>query len=157
MVALSSTARSLDLDDQALDALVAREAHVVRLARSDLGSLQHGAITAPYLDELRLERRYDAARAIAALHVRFGDEMDAGDNVDPQRLLATFSSFADTPLPSDLSAFVERAELGSTNELLQAVVLAVRAARALLGIELRDAGPSLAQVLSDPPWGPRGR
>ncbi|HEV3212865.1 MAG TPA: TfuA-like protein [Acidimicrobiales bacterium] len=153
---LGSTMRSLDLDESGLDALVAREAHVLRLAGSDLGSLQHGAITGPYLDELRLERRYDAARAIAALHVRFGDEASMGD-VDPRRLLATFSAFADTPLPYDLGAFVERAELGSTDELLQAVTLAVRAATALLGVELQDAGLGTVRIQPDPPLGSRGR
>ena len=109
--------------------------------------------TAPYLDELRLDGRYDSARAIAALHMRLSEGASPEGDVDPQQLLATFSAFADTPLPHDLGAYVERAELGSTDELLQAVMLAVRAAQALLGVELRDAGTNEAPIVPDPPSG----
>jgi hypothetical protein len=151
--ALEASARALDLDAVGLDDLVRREAHVARVAASGLGTLGDGAITGPYLDELRLSGRYEHARSAAELTNRAAADVALPETLGASDLLATFAGVSGWEVPEDLAGFASRTELGSAHEVLDEVARSVRAAVALFGIELAVAGAPVPDA--DRPIGPR--
>ncbi len=154
---LTATALGLDLDEEGLDRMVERESHVCRLARSDLGSANHGAVTGPYLDELRLQGRYEQARARGALLHGASREATWDPRTSLESVVATFGGISSRGLPADVAGYLRDAELGSAGELIEAVTLVVRAATSLFGVDVTGAEETMAGVAADSPWGSRGR
>lgn len=153
---LAEAASAVDLDDEGLRALVEREAHVARVAAGDLGTLAHGAVTAPYLDQLRLAGRYLAARDRAALELRLAAEAALPEDATPAQVLATLAALTGSRSLSDLEGLARDTELGSASEVLDAAALTVRAGIALFGAGLA-APDSEAEPREEPASGPRGR
>ena len=152
---LAERARDLDMDEFALSQLVEREAHVTRMERSWFGSSAHGAITGPVLDEMRLAGLYCNHRDHARLEHELTTDFEFEPPLTSAEVVGAFASLTGTEPVRDLASMAETLELGSAAEMLESMLVTVKAGSMLFG--LAPARVQARERIEDDPLMSRGR
>lgn len=135
---LDAHLRATDMDGAAIVQMVQREAHVLRTERSFLGRTKLGLVTDGFLCELRKRGRYDELKSAAALQHSVAQSVSLNPPPTQTAIVRTFSGLTGWRLPTDWEAYVDAEELGSFPEVIDAMLISVKAHHALFGTGIID-------------------
>lgn len=150
-------ARSTDLQPNDAQQLIATDALLYRLENSWLGRSKMGEITTPYLNLLRLQGRYTAMKAAAALQQTASQGVLLEPHPNPQILVSSLLAMGTWKMPTDLNRYLEEFELGSFAEFLEDVTVSVKAHHALFGVGLVAPDNDITVIETQEPMMSRGR
>jgi hypothetical protein len=155
---LSAHLRAADMDDAGIGEMIAREAHVLRMERSFLGRTKLGMVTAGFLCELRKRGRYDELKAAAALQYALAEGVSLNPPPTPTAIARTHMGVTGWRLPGTWEEYVDAEELGSIPEVIDAMLVSVKAHHALFGTGiLDDDGTETILFAHEEPMMSRGR
>jgi hypothetical protein len=153
---LSSRARELDMDDYVLRTLIEREAHVHRMASSWLTSTSHSANGAAILDEMRLTGAYEIHRSRAIFEGEVTADVEFEPPLSSGSVLAAFCALTGRDFGGNVDSIASDLELGSSAEVIEAMLVTVKAAWVLFGLR-PDAELRTGSEVEEAPLMSRGR
>lgn len=157
---LDTWAQELDVDERSLLALLRQEALVSRMEASWLGRSRMGEITAPYLNQVRIDGRYPDLKAEAALLEAGARGVTLVPEPTAQHLIASTAAQGTWQIPRDFDQYIDRSDFGSLAEMLAAMSVSVRAHHALFGVglvDLPDGHEAIVAIDNQEPMMSRGR
>ncbi|MEI6374510.1 MAG: TfuA-like protein [Actinomycetes bacterium] len=148
----------LDLDERGADELVRREAHALRIERSDLGRTRMGMITQGFLNELRKRGRYQEVKEAAARRRRLAAGVIMSPSPSPTAIVRSHATNANWDIPEDWADYIDLEELGSAHEVLDAMLTSIKAHHAVHGSGVtEDVGVETLVLVQAEPRTARGR
>lgn len=153
---LDARAAELDLDGRNLDQMVGRWALRKRAANSWLGRVQMGAVTAPFLDELRLTGRYEDIKFAAALQMETAQSVDFSPPPSRDSVVYTLCALRGWTW-CDWNEWVLDHDLDSTDQLVFAAELAIKADHAVFGTGVIPHPADAPEMGDEEPMMSRGR
>lgn len=155
---LDACLRDADMDDAGIAQMVSREAHVLRMERSFLGRTRLGLVTDGFLCELRKRGRYREVKSAAALQYAAAEGVSLNPLPTPTAIVRTHIGTTGWRLRGAWDAYVDAEELGSIPEVVDAILVSVKAHHALFGTGiLDDDGTNTIVYTPDEPMMTRGR
>ena len=131
----AATLRRLDMSDRDLERIVGDEAIALRFQRWLAAQAGYTRTTQAFIDQLRLDGRYEEARTEAGLFEQAASDAE-GATTQPSldRAIALHSALTGWESPSDLDRYIEDHQLGSRAELYDRLMVSLLAVQKLTGL-----------------------
>lgn len=156
---LDEWAQEQDIDSYAMERMVTSEALVSRLEFSWLGRSRMGAITANYMQQVRISGDYLDLKAAAALQQTAAKGVILEPPPSARHLIASTAAQGTWQIPRDFVEYLDRYDFGSFEELLDAMSVSIRAHHSLFGfglVDLPEDQQSITVIDSQEPMMSRG-